>query len=119
MTDTSPRFLLPFILPGQAQKETYHNEALILIDAALHAQIEAAPLDEVPDAPAPDQCWIVGTGAGGAWAGHADSLACWTAGGWRFVSPRPACWPGTLIQVVGSIGRGAPGARENGPRRRS
>jgi hypothetical protein len=107
MTDTSPRFLLPFILPGQAQKEAYHNEALTLIDAALHAQIEAAPLDEVPGEPAPGQCWIVGAGAGGAWAGEADSLACWTAGGWRFVSPRAGMqvWnvdPGYWLYWTGS-----------------
>jgi hypothetical protein len=107
MTDTSPRFLLPFILPGQAQKEIYHNEALALIDAALHAQIEAPPLDEVPGDPAPGQCWIVGAGADGAWAGKADSLACWTAGGWRFVSPRPGmlAWnvdPGCWLYWTGS-----------------
>jgi hypothetical protein len=28
MADTTPRFALPFILPGQAQKELFHNEAL-------------------------------------------------------------------------------------------
>ena len=107
MTDTSPRFLLPFILPGQAQKEAYHNEALTLIDAALHAQIEAGPLDEVPDEPEPGQCWIVGTGAGGAWTGKADSLACWSAGGWRFLPPRPGmlAWtidPGCWLHWTGT-----------------
>lgn len=34
MTDTSARFALPLILPGQAQKEIFHNEALALLDAA-------------------------------------------------------------------------------------
>jgi hypothetical protein len=107
MTDTSPRFGLPFILPGQAQKEAYHNEALALIDAALHAQIEAGPVDDIPADPEPGQCWIVGAGASGAWAGKADALACRTAGGWRFVAPRPGmlAWtidPGCWLYWTGS-----------------
>ena len=87
MTDTSARFALPFILPGQAQKEAYHNEALSLIDAALHAAVEEEPLATPPPAPEGGQCWIVGDGATGAWAGKGDALACWTGGGWRFVAP--------------------------------
>lgn len=89
MTETSARFALPFILPGQAQKEAYHNEALTLVDGALHACIEAAPLATPPVDPDPGQCWIVAAGATGAWAGETDALACWTAGGWRFVAAVP------------------------------
>jgi len=89
MTDVSARFSLPFILPGQAQKEVYHNEALAGLDAALHPAVEEAPLATPPGDPAAGQSWIVGAGATGAWAGHEDSLACWTAGGWRFVAPAP------------------------------
>ncbi len=89
MTEASARFDLPFILPGQAQKELYHNEALARVDAALHACVEAAPLAAPPTAPAEGQCWIVGTGATGAWAGAEEALAAWTAGGWRFVAPVP------------------------------
>jgi hypothetical protein len=94
MTETSGRFALPFILPGQAQKEAYHNEALALVDAALHACVEEGPLATPPATPAAGQSWIVAAGATGAWAGKADSLACWTAGGWRFVAPVPgmAAW---------------------------
>lgn len=86
MTDVSARFLLPFILPGQAQKEVYHNEALAAVDTALHPSVEAV-LATPPADPGAGQSWIVGAGATGAWAGHEDSLACWTAGGWRFVAP--------------------------------
>lgn len=86
MTEFSPRFALPLLVPGQAQKELYHNEALAAIDAVLHATVEdrvAAP----PSAPEPGQAWIVDGGASGAWAGHAEQLAFYTAGGWRFVAP--------------------------------
>lgn len=89
MTDTSARFAFPFILPGQAQKEAWHNEALALIDAALHACIEESPLATPPGSPAAGQSWLVAAGATGAWAGEDDRLACWTGGGWRFVAPLP------------------------------
>ena len=89
MTSTSARFALPFILPGQAQKEAFHNEALTLIDAALNACVEEGPLATPPADPDEGRAWIVAAGATGAWSGRADSLACWTAGGWRFVPPVP------------------------------
>ena len=86
MSEASPRFQLPFILPGQAQKELFHNEALLRIDAALHAAVETA-LVAPPPAPAAGQCWIVAQGAAGDWAGRDGQLAAWTGGGWRFVVP--------------------------------
>lgn len=87
MTERSARWALPFILPGQAQKEVHHNESLALADALLHPAVEGAPLATPPVAPEPGQSWIVASGATGAWAGQALRLAVWTAGGWRFVAP--------------------------------
>ena len=89
MTETSARFALPFILPGQAQKEAFHNEALALIDAALHSCVAGDPTDELPAAPAIGESWIVGSGATEAWAGKAGNIATWSAGGWRFTAPVP------------------------------
>lgn len=89
MTETSARFALPFILPGQAQKEAFHNEALACVDAALHPCVAGDPTDEEPAEPAPGDSWIVAPGATGAWAGQAHNLATWTAGGWRFTTPVP------------------------------
>jgi hypothetical protein len=89
MTDTTARFALPLLLPGQAQKEAFHNEALALLDAALHACVEGDPTDELPADPAPGESWIVGPGATGAWSGRAGNLATWTASGWRFTAPVP------------------------------
>jgi hypothetical protein len=89
MAELSARFALPFIAPGQAQKEMFHNEALALVDAALHAAIEEGPRFDPPAAPEPGQCWIVADGATGAWAGRDQALACRTDGGWRFVGPVP------------------------------
>jgi hypothetical protein len=89
MSDASSRFQLPYILPGQAQKELFHNEALIRIDAALHAAAEAGPLDTPPSDPVPGACWIVGASPSGAWAGQENRLAYWSESGWRFVAPAP------------------------------
>jgi hypothetical protein len=89
MTDLSDRFALPFLSPGQAQKEVFHNEALARIDAALHAAVEEGPRTDPPEAPEAGQCWIAAAGATGAWAGRDHALACRTASGWRFVAPVP------------------------------
>ncbi|HWT12583.1 MAG TPA: DUF2793 domain-containing protein [Allosphingosinicella sp.] len=89
MPTASARFALPFLVPGQAQKEMFHNEALATIDSVLSASVEGAPLAVPPAAPADGESWIVGAGASGAWEGRADALATWTGGGWRFVLPVP------------------------------
>jgi hypothetical protein len=89
MSDTTPRFALPFILPGQAQKEAFHNEALALVDGALHVCVAGDAGNAVPPDPAPGDGWIVGSDPGGAWAGKAHQLAIWTDGGWRFIAPVP------------------------------
>ena len=87
MSEESARYKLPLLVPGQAQKEHFHNEALVRIDALLGAAVEEGPRADPPAAPAEGQAWIVAEAAGGAWAGRTDSLAAWTAGGWRFVTP--------------------------------
>jgi hypothetical protein len=86
MTERSARFGLPFILPGQAQKEAFHNEALAALDALVHAAVEG--IAAVPPAdPAEGKAWIVAAGAAGAWAGQDGRIAARTSGGWRFVAP--------------------------------
>jgi hypothetical protein len=85
MTEKSDRLALPLIVPGQAQKEMTHNEALSRLDITVQPVVQAVAPTDVPANPQPGQCWIVGTGATGVWAGHDGALAAWTAGGWRFV----------------------------------
>ena len=90
MTDMpiTPRFALPLLAVAQAQKEVTHNEALTLLDALVHAAIEAGPVATPPTNPAIGQCWIVDAAATGAWTGESNAIAIWTAGGWRFAAPR-------------------------------
>jgi hypothetical protein len=87
MPQTTPRFSLSLLAAGQAQKEIIHNEALTRIDALLIPIVESVAPGTVPGTPALGQCWIVGAAPTGLWQGQADALACWTEGGWRFVSP--------------------------------
>src|SRR3546814_6332332 len=87
--DVTPRFGFPYLYAGQAQKEVFHNEALILADLLVQAYAKSADQMVPPQTPAPGECWIVGDAPSGDWAGWAGALACWTHGGWRFVSPRP------------------------------
>jgi len=84
---TTPRLKLPLIEPGQAQKELFHNESLLLLDAAVQASVVAVGIDMPPAAPATGDCWVIGVTPAAAWAGHPHELACATIGGWRFLAP--------------------------------
>lgn len=84
---TTPRTGLPLLVAGQSQKEVTHNEALTVADALLMPVVQEANPATVPSSPSAGQCWIVGSSPTGAWQGHAHAIACWTEGGWRFVSP--------------------------------
>lgn len=90
MTDMpiTSRFALPLLAVAQAQKEVTHNEALTLLDALIHAAVEAGPLTEPPAEPDVGQCWIVGAAPTGTWAGQDHAIAIQTSGGWRFAAPR-------------------------------
>lgn len=83
----SARFALPFIAPGQLQKEWTHNEALQRIDALLCPAVEGPALSTPPATPMIGVCYIVGPAATEAWSGHDGALACFTDGGWKFIAP--------------------------------
>ena len=95
-SDATPRWALPQLFAGQAQKEVFHNEALARIDMLLHGAVESADEDAPPTSPDDGQCWIVADGASGSWFGQDGSVACWTGGGWRFAAPRV----GLTLRVV-------------------
>lgn len=135
--ESSGRYALPFLAPGQAQKELTHNEALTRIDGLLQAAVDDRDLAAPPASPVVGRCWIVGAGATGAWAGHEHGIACWTDGGWRFLDPLAGClvwiedeavfgyfdglawqsglWPAAGIAVAGQQVLGAQAAAIAGP----
>lgn len=86
--DVTPRFALPLLFAGQAQKEFTVNEALLRADLALQCTVE----DEVsapPANPAVGLAWLVAPAPTGAFADHATDIAGFTASGWRFIAARP------------------------------
>jgi hypothetical protein len=84
---STPRLRVPFLSPGQAQKEFFHNEALQTLDILVAAAIEEPPRNSPPGAPALGACYIVGSAPTGVWAGTAQNIAAYTSGGWRFTPP--------------------------------
>lgn len=84
---TSPRFAIPFLFSGQAQKEYFVNEAHALVDALLHPAIEGER-DSPPSTPADGECWLIGDTPTGIWEDHAGALASYQTGGWIFAAPR-------------------------------
>jgi hypothetical protein len=85
--EVTPRLALPTLIPGQAQKEFFHNEALQLLDCVVAAAIEEAARNDPPPSPMPGQAYLVGTAPEGDWSGFPDHLATFGTGGWRFVAP--------------------------------
>ncbi|TIX49373.1 DUF2793 domain-containing protein [Alteraurantiacibacter aquimixticola] len=105
-TSASPRFGLPFLFPGQAQKEFFVNEAHALADLLLHPAIEGEA-GTPPANPADGECWLVAAGASDGWAGHDGELACHQAGNWIFATPRNGMT--VLDQAAGQLRRYADG----------
>jgi hypothetical protein len=78
---------LPFLSPGQAQKEFTHNEALQTLDLATACAVQDGPVADPPSSPVAGECYIVGASPTGAWTGRPNAVAGYTSGGWRFIDP--------------------------------
>ncbi|WIY52917.1 DUF2793 domain-containing protein [Devosia sp. YIM 151766] len=85
--DHTARLDLPFIMAGQALKHITHNDALERLDALVQPIVQSASLATPPATPLPGEAWIVPAGASGFWAGHADEIAAFQSGAWRFYDP--------------------------------
>lgn len=83
----TPRIGLTYLQAAQAQKEVTVNEGLRLLDLVVSPSVEGVLVDTPPASPAAGACYIVGNSPQGAWAGHAEALAGFGDGGWRFLGP--------------------------------
>ncbi|MGF7154425.1 DUF2793 domain-containing protein [Novosphingobium gossypii] len=83
----SPRFALPLLHAGQAQKEVFVNEATMLTDLLLHCTVLGETATPAQNAQENDT-WIVAPGATGEWAGHDAHIAVQRSGAWVFIPPR-------------------------------
>jgi hypothetical protein len=110
MVEMTPRLSLPLLQAGQAQKEALHNEAITILDAMTGGLIETIGDNAPPPSPVLGQTWIVGPVPVGEWAGLAQSVAVWTAGGWRLRRPGKACHFGFAQTACGSSRRLRAGA---------
>lgn len=82
--DKSPRLLLPYILPSQAQKHVTHNEALDRLDCLVQLTIETEA-QTPPASPVEGACHAVAAGATGAWTGFDTYISIWRNGAWAFL----------------------------------
>lgn len=80
------RFRLPLLIPGQGQKEITHNEALLLLDAAIGTVVVRRDLASPPTDAIEGQAWLIPGNAASEWQGRSGEVAVWTAGGWRFLT---------------------------------
>ncbi|MGQ0485715.1 MAG: DUF2793 domain-containing protein [Hyphomicrobiales bacterium] len=84
----TPLLALPLLEAAQAQKHITHNEALLLLDAAIHLAVITRSLAAPPPTPADGDRYLVAAAATGAWVGRSGQLAFREAGAWRFAVPR-------------------------------
>lgn len=82
----TPRFDLPLLFAGQAQKEGFVNEIAARLDALLFLTIEAEAASPPADA-VDGKSWLVANSPIGPWAGRAGLIASRQSGNWLFTQP--------------------------------
>lgn len=87
MTDT-PNLGLTYVEAAQSQKHVPVNEAFRSLDVLVQPTVKDKDLTAPPGSPANGDAYIVGAGATGAWAGHADDVAAWYDNAWFFFPPK-------------------------------
>jgi Protein of unknown function (DUF2793) len=83
----TPNLGLPMLIPGQAQKEFFVNQALSILDSMLPQVVEAS-LAVPPQQSAEGACYRVIAPAAQDWAGCEDHIAIQIGGEWHFIPPR-------------------------------
>lgn len=87
MSDT-PLLNLPLLAAAQAQKHITHNEALLLLEAAVQLSVSDRGLAAPPGNAAEGARYLVPENATGAWTGKSGRVALMQGGDWSFLTPR-------------------------------
>lgn len=77
---------LPYLFPGQAQREAFVNEAFARLDALVQPSV-LGELANPPAEPSPGDSYLVADDATGGWAGQERALAVWAENQWLFQPP--------------------------------
>lgn len=85
-SNTTSAIGLPLLVPGQAQKEFFVNQAMCLIDA-LFMRIVKASQPAPPASPDDGECFRITAPATGVWSGRTDRLAVRIGGDWHYIEP--------------------------------
>jgi len=91
MSDTTTKFLPPYILAAQAQKHVTHNQALPLLYGLVQMSVPDRDLTAPPCSPVEGDRYIVAPGAAGAWSGWDDDIGLAGEGIW-FRLPKQVVW---------------------------
>lgn len=93
---------LPYLASHQAQKHVTLNQALTVLDLLVQVSVTEADVDQPPTAPAEGDRFLVGDAGVDAFSGHANDIAAWVDGGWRFYPPKTGwiCWDEIQQQLL-------------------
>lgn len=83
----STKLGLPLLTASQSQKHVTHNEAINKLDILVQLNVLDRDLTAPPGSPADGACYIVGSGATGAWATKDLNVAAYQSGAWKFFAP--------------------------------
>jgi hypothetical protein len=85
MPSQTSRLALPLIAAAQAQKHITHNEAIVLLDDAIHPAVLDAHRTAPPTSPAEGDRHLIKPTATGSWSGHDGEIAIFDQAAWRFL----------------------------------
>lgn len=86
---TETRYLkLPYIVPGQSEKELTHNDALNILDTLIMFSVLDKDVSAEPSTPSNGDRYLLPAGATGThWDGQGSKIAFYMDG-WYFLSPQ-------------------------------
>ena len=74
------------LIPGQAQKEFFVNQAFAMIDSVAKRAVLGSTTTP-PENPSEGSSYRVTAPATGEWEGKEEAIACYIAGAWHFFHP--------------------------------